>query len=308
MDISAILDLFADPSRYQNTTKFQAIVLFVIVVGVIAKVWGSNSQGVFVILATSFALFLMNAYIKISSDDLNDFNKTTFIKLQTLQGKVNEYLNTKIESSGISGIQLSDADRISLVERNKLDALYTDSTMVYFLYSILPLYEYNKSEFYLLVKGTNNILKIRKQIEDYYQANTSKTPDPMPPKMPSFQDDLPVKSEPVFMENIHEMFEIAIQLKINCLNNIQNIIYDVPKVNKMYKYIDDVQERYSVLISRNLAVINKYHLLAIKETGINTRTKYVYYNGTKGYDRMSNQNIIPTKDLGVRAELHQFYV
>jgi hypothetical protein len=306
MDISGIIRLFSDSSKYQATLKFQAILLFVVTIALISRVWGANTQGIFVIVAVVLALFLTNTYINITTDELGDFNKATLVKLQTLQSKINEYVSDKIRLAG--NMQLPDKDVIFLSEKNKLDSLYIDSTMIYFLFSILPLYEYNKDEFYMLLKGTNNILKIRKQIEEYYTANLLKTPDPVKQRFPSFKETTSPTQEPLYLENIHEMFEIAIGLKVNCINNIQNIIYGVPKVSKMYTYIDDIIERYSILISRNLAIINEYHINAIKETGINTRTKFVNYTGTKSYDRMSNQNIIPTKNLGVRAEVHQLYV
>jgi len=303
MDISGIINLFSDSSKYQTTLKFHTITLFILILAIFSKVWGSSTQGIFVILAVVFALFLVNTYIHVTNDELGDFNKTTFIKLQTLQSKVDDHIAKKIKLA-----ILPESDILMISEKNKLDCLYIDSSMIYFLYSILPLYEYNQDEFYMLLKGTNNILKIRKQIEDYYTANSLRTQNLAKAKLPSFREIPVVPQEPLYMENIHEMFEIAIELKVNCLNNIQNIIYGVPKISKMYAYIDDIIERYSGLISKNLAIINEYHLRAIKETGINSRTKFVYYKGTKSYDRMSNQNIIPTKNLGARSELHQLYV
>jgi hypothetical protein len=305
MDISAVVGLFSDTSNYQTGLKFHVIILFIVILSILSKMWGSNTMGIFVILVIMFALYLINTYIQVTNDDLSDFNKTTFIKLQALQLKVDDHINKKIKLAG-SNINLSD--QLVLSEKNKLDSLYIDSTMINFLYSILPLYDYNPDEFYMLLKGTNNILKIRNQIEKYYTANSTKTKDKIKPNIVSFKDIQEPPQEPLYMENIHEMFEISIQLKVNCLNNIQNIIYGVPKVNKMYTYIDDVIERYSILISKNLKVINEYHLRAIREVGINTRTKFVYYKGTKGYDRMANQNIIISKDRSVRNELQSLYV
>jgi hypothetical protein len=87
-----------------------------------------------------------------------------------------------------------------------------------------------------LLKGTNNILKLRKEIEDFY----------------GFEKKYP--------ENIHEMLQIAMQLKINCMNNIQNFIYSVPKTKKMYTYIDNIIQTYNILITKNIKIIHKYHL------------------------------------------------
>jgi hypothetical protein len=303
-----IINLFSDTSSYQKNFQFTAILLFIIILSIFSKIWGASIQGIFVILAVIFALYSVDTYIRVNNDTLGDFNKTTMIKLKTLQTKINSHIQDKITMAGLSGISLSKSDQIAIFNKNNLDSLYIDSTIINFLYSILPLYEYNPEEFYLLLKGTNNILKIRKQIEDFYIANTHSTPDPIKPQLPSFKDHREIKQDPIYTENIHEMFEIAIQLRTNCLNNIHNIIYNVPKTNKMYSYIDKVIERYAVLMDHNLKIINEYHIRSIKEQGINTRTKFLHYKGTKGYDRLSNQNIIPTKSLDARNEIHQFFV
>lgn len=308
MDISGILNLFSDESYYQRDFKFYVIILFVTIFTLFTKFWASNTQVILVVIVIVFATWIVNAFVGVAVKNLSDFNKQTYIKLETLQSKVDDYISKKIEMIGISGMQLSTNDKKILEEKNNLDYLYIDSSMVYFLYSILPLYDYNPDEFYMLLKGTNNILKIRKEIEDYYSANSKMSKDEETGILPSFRDHLKHRDESLYIENINEMYEIAIQLKINCLNNIQNIIYGVPKLNKMYKYIDDSIERYSVLISKNLEVINLYHLREIKEVGINTRTKFVSYKGTKPYDRMANQNIIPSKLLADRSEIHQLYV
>jgi hypothetical protein len=310
--MESIVSLYADTSYYQRNFKFYMIALFVIIIYIFTSVWGVE-KSILIILAISFAIFIVNTGISInktsSVNKLNDFNKATFIKLQTLQSKINDHITKKIKLVTMSGISLTENDVVVLNQKNNLDSLYIDSTMIYFLYSILPLYEYNSDEFYMLLKGTNNILKIRKEIETYYKENSLQTEDVAIQELPSFRDISPKHTnEPLYIENISEMFEIAIGLKINCLNNIQNIIYNVPKVNKMYKYIDDVLERYSVLISKNLLIISDYHKASIREIGVNTQTKFVSYKGTKGYDRMSNQNIIPTKNLAARSELHQLYV
>lgn len=306
-----IINLYSDKSYYQRDFKFYMIVFFVVILYFFTNIWGVN-KSILIIITITFALFIINTIININNTDTNaeylDFNKLTFIKLQKLQSTVNDHITKKINLVTNSDLNLSENDIIILNQKNNLDSLYIDSTIIYFLYSILPLYQYNSDEFYMLLKGTNNILKIRKQIEDYYSENSKKTQDLVEISAPSFRDSKPKVNEPLYIENINEMFEITIQLKINCLNNIQNIIYSVPKITKMYKYIDNVLERYSVLISKNLAIINEYHIRSIKENGINTRTKFVYYKGTKGYDRMSNQNIIPTKNLTSRTELQQLYV
>lgn len=303
-----LINLFSNEhGQYQNNFKIQVILLFLLVLIVFSKIWGSTTTGIFVILLVTFALYITNTYVKyntIINNDLDDNNKQTFIKLNTLQSKVYTHIQNKIKQSTQSGLKLSQSDQIALLNKNKLSSLYTDATLVHFFYSILPLYEYNNDEFYLLLKGTNNILKLRKEIEDYYNANKNNKTI-FKQKLPSFRSDPIPKPEPVYLENLSEMFEIAIELKTTCVNALQNIIYSVPKTNKMYSYIDQVIQRYVILINRHLDVFQKYNNDSISSTGINNKTKFINYTHTKGFDAMVNHSIIPTKQP---TQLIQLYV
>ena len=225
-----------------------------------------------------------------------------------MQAKVVNHIEYKIKLSSISGQQLPREDHQKLLERNRLDSMYIDSTMINFLHSLLPLYDYNPDEFYMLIKGTNNILKIRKEIEDFYKANSEMTPDPQPAKRPSFKDSKPIHLDTLYTQNLSDMFRIAVDLKSNCVNNLHNMIYKVPKTNKFYRYIDNVIDRYIILINRNLKVISEYQLKDIQDSGINVNTQFVYYKGTKPFDASRDQNIVLSKSLDQRNALHDLYV
>jgi hypothetical protein len=290
MDMNAndLIDLFTkEPtSSYNNFLKFQAILLFVIIFLFFSRFLNKTPTVIImIILLIYFGFYVSNVYVKTVKNDLDDFNKKTMFKLNSLQTLVNDHIKKKIllTTKGAS-LSISNKDRILLLEKNKLDNLYIDANMIHFLYSIKKLYDYNPDQFYKLLKGTNQILKIRNEIEIFYD------------------------SEGEYTENIHEMFEIAIQLRTNCLNNLHNMIYTVPKISKMYKYVDDIIIRYGVLLDRNLYKLNDYHLDDIKNKGINNRTKFIYINHTKPYDRLSNHSIIPTNDINIKSELIDFYL
>lgn len=303
-----LVNLFTNEhGQFQNNFKIQVILLFLFVLVIFSKIWGANNTGIFVILAISFSLYISNIYVKVNTiqnNDLDDDNKKTFIKLNTLQSKVYDYVRNQIIQSSGNGLQLSKNDQIVLLNKNKLESLYIDSTLIHFFYSILQLYDYNPDEFYILLKGTNNILKLQKEIEDYYLANKDNKQEYIQ-KLPSFRTDPIPKIEPKFLENLSEMFEITIQLKTECVNSLHNIIYSVPKTNKMYTYIDNVIQRYTILINRHLDVFQKYNNDSIKFTGINNRTKFINYKHTKGFDSLVNHSIIPSKNPN---SLIQFYV
>ena len=299
---------FNEQGQFQMYFKLHTILLFLSIIVIFSKFWGANIQGIFVILVVIIALYISNLYVKINTTikntDLDDQNKSLLIKLQTLQSKMYDHIHKQIVLTTGTGLKLSRKDQLFLLSKNKLDAMYIDATLIYFLYSILTLYEYNNDEFYMLLKGTNNILKLRKEIEDYYLANKD-IKFTYKQKLPSFRTYSIPKNEPKYLENLSEMFEIAIQLKTNCINNLQNIIYTVPKTNKMYTYIDQIIQRYTILINKNMDIFQKYNNDSIKANGINNRTRFINYTQTKGYDSLSNHPIIVGKKP---LELQDLYV
>lgn len=278
-----IINLFTkEHGVYKQIFKFNVILVFFALLFVLAKVDFLN-RSIFVLIALIFALYLTNVYVKVNQNDLADNNKVIYFKLESLQAKVYEYIQYKISITSVGNKKMSPSDMQKLFERNKLDSLYIDANMIVFLYSIIKLYEYNPGEFYLLLKGTNNILKLRNDIEKYYEA------------------------EGEYPENIHEMLEIALQLKTNCMNNLQNFIYGVPKTHKMYNYIDSVLQTYNILITKNIKVIHNYHLDYIKTKGINSNTVFIDINASKHFDESANYSVIPSK-AGLKHKLIDLYV
>jgi hypothetical protein len=267
-----IVNLFTkEHGIYKQIFKFNVIIFFTIVLLFFIKL-GIFGNSIYILIAFIFALYITNMYVKTNQNDLSDNNKLIYLKLETIQSKVYEYVNYKIATATSGGLKLPPADAKKLYEKNKLDALYTDANMIVFLHSILKLSEYNPQEYYLLVKGTNNILKLKHDIERFYEA------------------------EGIYPENIHEMLQIAIQLKSNCMNNLQNFIYTVPKQNKMYSYIDNVIMTYNVLITRNIKKMHNYHLDYIHKNGIDINTTFININSSKPFDPTTNRSVIPSKE------------
>jgi len=181
-------------------------------------------------------------------------NKTLMIKLQELQLLV--------------ATRKSDSKFKIASKKPYLDYLYLDTNLIVFLHSIIPLHEFNKDEFYKLLIGTNNILRLRGEIEAFYKANKS------------------------YPTNIAQMFEDAIYLKTKVLNNMHNFIYSVPKTNVMYNYVDQTTDRYNVLITKNLDKIHLYYKNNFKKTGFTNNSTVIHYKATKPFDPDNDTNLI----------------
>jgi hypothetical protein len=278
-----IVNLFTkEHGIYKKIFKFQVILVLFVLVFFLTKL-DLFSNSVYILLSIALAIYVTNMYVRMNQNDLNDNNKIIHLKLDSLQSKVYQYVKYKIETSSTSGQKLYQGDIQALYEKNRLDALYIDGNMIIFLHSILRLYEYNPQEFYLLLKGTNNILKLRYDIERFYSA------------------------EGKYPENIHEMLQIALQLKTNSMNNLQNFIYTVPKQKQMYSYVDNVLETFNILITRNIKSIHTYNLDYIKKNGINSNTTFIDINSSKPFDAMANRSVIPSKE-GLKHSLIDLYV
>lgn len=268
-----------DHGSFSKNLQFQTLVVFVIVLIFFTKFF--NKTYGFVIILIIFALYLANTYVVINNDKTNDFNSLTMVKLQTLQSKSYEYIENKIRLVKNTNTQSLPTNQLQkLYKENELDALYIDANLIHFLYSIIALSEYNSELFFLLLKGTNTILRIKRDIDRYYESNGE------------------------YPENTSELLESALQIRSNTINNLHNFIYTVPKTSKMYTYINDSIERYNVLISRITDNIHNSYKNNIRLRGINTTTKFVSYNNTKPFDPLQNHSIQPHQEQNVL----QFYV
>jgi hypothetical protein len=266
-----IQDLFLEKhGSYYRMLQFETISIFVIIL--IFFTYFFNKNYGFVIILIIFSLYLSDSYVGVKSNNVESFNEITMVKLDTLKSLSNKYIEEKMKIIRNSNPQNMSSDEIKRIySRNNLDSLYIDANLINFIYSIKDLANYNMNEFFELLKGTNSILRIKRDIDEYYNANG------------------------YYPENTSELFESALQLRRNTINNLHNFIYTIPKMSKMYKYLSSSTERYSVLISRVTDWIHSAYKNNIKTRGINANTKFVSYNTTKPYDDKENHQSIPGK-------------
>jgi hypothetical protein len=265
-----------DHGAFSNALKFETVVFFVLILVIFTFFFRKTFA--FVVILLVFAMFMSEIFVKTKTVQVTDFNKVTLRKLEDIQSKINQAIRTKLNT--LDNSEKLDVAKRKILENSQMKNLYCDATIIHFLHSLLPLADYNPQLFITWLNGIDNILYIKSQIESYYAANMA------------------------YPDNIAEMFEISLTLKSNTINNAHDFIYSVPKLRKMYDYVDKTIERYSVLISLNIDQIHKYYLHAQRLTGINNNTKFVTYDTTKSYDRMSNHSVINTKN---KNQLIPFY-
>ena len=235
---------------------FQIIVIIILVFIIFTYLF--PTKYVYVIILILFAFYIGNLFIISNNTNVSNKNGMIMFHLNSLQEIVDEYIDNKInkDSSKLSKKEINE-----IHNKNKLDSLYIDSNLIEFLYSIKILNKWNPNDFYLLLKGTNNILRLRKEIEEYHDSN-NKYPD-----------------------NINQMMETTLILRSNTINNLHRFIYTIPKTHEMYEYLNKIIKRYMILISRNTDKIYLYTKENIHKTGVTSESNLaLIYNTTKPYD------------------------
>ena len=273
------MDLFIKGNgTFERLLQFEVIV--VVALTTVTLTYLFSTTYAFVIILLAFLLYVANTYVTVKTNTVLDFNKTTMSKLNVLQSIVNQSLQQHLQLISNSRIRLKPNQLRQIQKQAQLDCLYYDANLIHFIYSIKSLADYNLPLFAEFLRGINNILKLRKQIDDYKDAN----------------DEYP--------ENTAQMLEIAMQLRINTINNLHNFIYSVPKVHQMTQYINDVVDRYNLLITRNTDAMYQAHKNDVSQRGINTSTQFVSYDTTKPYENNTNPSIKPGSQP---HRLYQFY-
>ena len=267
-------------SNYDRILQFKIVSIFVVIITIFSKLFDSMETTTYIIILLTFGLYITSLFLNTIDNDLNDSNKIIFFKIESLQEKVYKFLLYKINHTTVNNNKLTSTKQQELFEKNKLDSLYIDSQLIIFLYSIIKLYDYNQYEFYSLLKGTNNILKLHNEILTFYESNKD------------------------YPENISEILEIAIQLKVNCMNILQNFIYSIPKSKIFYDYIDTSLNTFEFLINKHIKDMHKFQKKNINSKGININTKFFHLNMPKGYDQFSNHKIIPSKNHDSLIDLY----
>lgn len=265
------IDLFLNSSSeyYNKLTQFQVIFIFLSLIYIFTTFF--NKTYGFIIILLAFILYISETFVTVKKDFTLNENITTMNKLIYLQNIIDQHIYKSIKKIQLE-TKFNNKDTFTyLFTKSRLNNFYIDTNMINFLYSISPMSKYNSLEFYKMCIGTNNILKLKNQIDDFYMQD----------------NDYP--------QNIAQMLEDAILLKSKCINNIHNFIYNIPKSNLMYNYIDSIVNRYTILITRNVDSIYKYYKKYNEKYGYNSSTKIITYNTTKPLDYFNDYDPIPKK-------------
>jgi hypothetical protein len=241
-----VLDLIKPTNvKLKKILQFKVLIFIICFIGFFKIFYNGNYINIISLL--SFVYLIVNIYLEKEVNTNTDFNQLIDKRLNNIQEKINLLIEKNILLKKVTRKKDKDFIRKS----NQMTSLYIDANMITFLESITEMYYYNPEEYYQLVKGTNNILKIRLDIELFLIENNE------------------------YISGIHQQLDIANQLRVNCINNVHNFIYNAPKITNMTKYINDIITRYIELIDSNVNIIKEYSQNNILENGINNSTQFI---------------------------------
>lgn len=237
--------------NFSNNPKIKFNVILIVVISMMFLTFYFEYEYSSVIILLVFSLWLANYYVMYENENFDDFNNLTMSKLGAIQKKMDEYIDYKInllKKTGVKGLDIN-----KMYNKSRLSSLYMDANMITFLHSVIHLSKWNNELYFKLVIGTNNILKLLEEIEIY----NSETQD--------------------YPENISQMLEIAMELRLKTINNLHDFIYTIPKGNESNRYLHNITERYRLLITRDTDKIHNFYLDALNKRGINNMTKFINY-------------------------------
>jgi hypothetical protein len=256
--MDTIIELFNNGhGEYSRKLQFKTIIIGVVIIITLNYYFRDTTINVIVIIF--FVIAILNTYLKMNYNAMDDTNNMLMYKLNKIREENNNNIKLKIDRIKSSKINSKEFQLVitKLYTDNKLDFLYTDARLISFIYSILPLSKWNGDEFFSFLKGVNNILRLKYEIDNYYKSN----------------GEYPI--------NTSEMLESALELRVNTTNNLHNFIYSVPKLKMMTDYIDKVLFRYSQLMTYNIvSIYNSYKENNLKR-GITNSTKFINLNHPK---------------------------
>jgi hypothetical protein len=245
-----VIELFSGTDgTFKNTLRKKSVFLAVLFTSSLVYIFKDEYYKILILLVCT--VILVDGYISLHSDSLEDTNKQTLLKLNQIQMKIYDYVDIDLK---IKKIIPSPMDLAKLYESVKMNAMYMDATMISFIHSILPMYEYSPEQFYRMTKGTNTILNMLLDIERFFKANNA------------------------FPNNTSDMLKRSLEIKSNCLNNIQNFIYSIPKEEAMFRYHYKLINRYNKLITSTINKIYEYDTANRKLIGVSSSTKFSDYN------------------------------
>jgi hypothetical protein len=201
--------------------------------------------------------YFSNIYLQKQYTDVSDFNRSTKYKLEKIQNNYTNYIKKKLEMSRY----FSKEDYKRNLELAKLNYLFIDTNFIHFLDNIDYFRTYNEKIYFSVVKGINNILKLRWDSEQIYNNNKGQ----------------PVKE--FEKRQLYYNFEETERLSDVVNENFHSFIFTLPKSNLSYDHHAILSERLAKLLLYSVNIQRFYYnectFGSTSTSGITVSTKFL---------------------------------
>lgn len=213
--------------------------------------------------------YILNVYLQREYTSVGDFNSQTRYKLEKIQSNMNNWIKTKLERSAHLGLSEKDIKR--QYELGKLSFLYLDVNFIHFLDNIEYLYEQNQGGYISIIKGINNILKLRNDSQTIVANREG--------RLKEFEK-----------RQMYYNFEETEKLAKIINNHFHSFIYTMPKSSISYQHHHTLSKRLSSLLFQSIGIQRHYYQKTV-EKDISTSSKFLpnQFVHTKPYIPPSSQ-------------------
>jgi hypothetical protein len=208
------------------------------------------------VLALSILVYyILNLYLQREYTSVGDFNSQTRYKLEKIQLNMNNWIKSKLDRA--SGMGLNEEDIKRQYELGKLAFLYLDVNFIHFLDNIEYLYKQNPGGYISIIKGINNILKLRNDSQ-IIVANR--------------EGPLREFEKRQMYYNYEETEKLAKIVN----NHFHSFIYTMPKSSISYQHHTTLMARLSSLLFQSIGIQRYYYQkTASRPESISTSSKFL---------------------------------
>lgn len=247
--------LLFNKSVYLDQFKLELVALSVLVVFLVYRYFDYSqfTNALAVAIVVGCVLYLRS---DIYFTKHRDNNQLLDHKLNKLQSQMYMYVEERMTRIRLSDNrkQLTKQIYKQSLNRVRLTHMYTDSKLVHFCHSLIFLYRYNEDSFASLMLAVNGVLRIRTELEHYYDVNGE-----LPPS---------VSYDVQTAEELHK----------KAVNFAHTFIYSVPKTNNLEYTIEDVLDTLYRLLKPHVVAIKRMAIKRDVKIGVHRRTHFTELN------------------------------
>lgn len=252
---SVLQTLLFKRSGYLDRFKFQLAASSVLVVFLVFRYFEYTHfvNALAIALVVAGVLYVQSSFYFTQHKDNNQLLDYKLNQLQSLMYSFVDDQMNRIVFSENNKLLTRKIYKQSL-NRVKLTHFYIDSRIIRFCHSLSFLYQYNNNSFANVMLAINGILRIRTELEEYYNVNGE-----LPPS---------VSYDVQTVEELHK----------KAVNFAHTFIYTIPKTNNLEYTIEKILSTMYRLLKPHVIAVKRMAIKRDIKVGVHRRTQFTELN------------------------------